>query len=160
MQFKSYPMLAAEKQQARHLKFADKEAAMGMILNSASSGAARAIRYHSMAQSLPEADREAYLDRKFEKDFAHDTMMYMGGVGMMVNNYDMVTDLASGRGSVADQIPVLNYLDSYMKAVKGPLDGNLTDRDMRNMQVAAPLGTIAQSNILFGIIQNMMDEEE
>ena len=160
MQFKSYPMLAAEKQQARHLKFADKEAAMGMVLNSASSGAARAIRYHSMAQSLPDEDREAYLDKKFEKDFAHDTLMYMGGVGMMVNNYDMVTDLASGRGSVADQIPVLNYLDSYMKAVKGPLDGNLTDRDMRNMQVAAPLGTIAQSNILFGIIQNMMDEEE
>ena len=107
MQFKSYPMLAAEKQQARHLKFADKEAAMGVMLNAASSGAARAIRYHSLAASLPEDKREAYLNKKFGNDFAHDTLMYMGGVGMLVNNYDIASDLANG-GSVADQLPILN----------------------------------------------------
>lgn len=158
MQFKSYPMLAAEKQQARHLKFADKEAAMGMLLNNASSGAARIVRYHSMAAAIPEHEREAYLEQKFA-NFGHDTLMYTGGVGMLVNNYDMAKDIGGG-GSVADQLPALNYADSYIKALGGPLDGDISQRDVRNAQVAAPLGTIAHFNILVGIIRAMMDEDE
>ena len=157
MQFKSYPMLAAEKQQARHLKFADKEAAMGTVLNAASSGASRAIRYHSMATSIADdREREAYLDEKF-KNFNHDTLAYMGGVGMMVNIHDIGNGMLFEGESVADQIPVLNYADSYLRAMKGPLDGDISSRDVRNMQNAAHLGTIGQANLLFRIIQEGVD---
>jgi hypothetical protein len=160
MQFKSYPMLAAEKQQARHLKFADKEAAMGTILNAASSGAARAVRYYSLAQGLPSEDREAYLEQKFGDDFVHDTFMYMGGAGMLVNNMDMFNSIVREDQSIADQLPAISYADKYLKAIQGPLDGDISDRDVRNAQVAAPLGTIAQSNLLLGIVRSAMSDEE
>jgi hypothetical protein len=75
--------------------------------------------------------------------------------------YGAVTGNAIGGGqfSWSDQLPVLNYMDQYSKALAGPLDGDISDRDVRNVQMAAPLGTIAQSNVLFGIVQGMMDEE-
>ena len=126
---------------------------MGTVLNAASSGAARVIRYHSLAASLPEADREAYLERKFDS-LGHDTLMYMGGVGMLVNNFDMFDSIVRKEQPIAEQLPLLNYMDNYRKAIQHP-----TERDGRNMQVAAPLGTIAQTNILLGTIRSLMDDE-
>jgi hypothetical protein len=67
----------------------------------------------------------------------------------------MFNSMVLGNQSVSDQLPVLNYIDNYKKAIINP-----TDRDGRNMQVAAPLGTIAQTNVLLGIMRNMMDDEE
>jgi hypothetical protein len=155
MQFKSYPMLAAEKQQARHAKFADMEAVYGTMLNAASSAAARAIRYHSLSQQIGDDDkREKYLDNRFKNDFAHDTLAYMGGVGMLVNIHDTMANVVGDGESVASQVPVVNYVDRVIEAVKEP-----TARDGRNAQSAAPLGTIAQSNILLGTIRRMMEED-
>ena len=160
MQFKSYPMLAAEKQMGRNAMFADKEAAMGITLNAASSGAARIIRYHSLAAALPSDKREAYLERRMELDFNHDTAAYMGIVGMMVNNADMANDLIFGNRSIASQIPVTNWADNYLKGIKAanPTDG-ITERDVGNMQRGAPLGTIMYVNGLAGIIRNLMDTD-
>jgi len=161
MQFKQYPALAAEKQMGRNLMFSDREAAMGIALNGASSAAARMIRYYSLSMALPVDKREGYLDRRMENDFNHDTLAYMGIVGMMVNNYDLVDDLALGNGSVAEQIPVVNWAANYLKAVKSanPI-GGIDERDVANMQRGAPLGTIADVNTIAGIIRTLMDSPD
>lgn len=161
MQFKSYPMLAAEKQMGRNMMFADKEAAMGITLNAASSAAARMVRYYSMALALPEEKRERYLEQKFSNDFAHDTAAYMGIVGMMVQNHDMAKDLVFGNeSSFGDQLPVLNWADNALEAT-GIADptGTIDERDVANIQRGAPLGTIMYVNMLAGIIRNMMETD-
>lgn len=160
MQFKTYPMLAAEKQMGRNAMFGDREAAMGIALNATSSAAARWIRYQSLALALPEEKRERYIDRKLERDFAHDTLAYMGIVGMMVNAHDMVRDVGYGDSSVADQIPVTNWANNYLDAVKATGNiGDMDERDVANMQRGAPLGTIAQVNIIAGIMRTMMETD-
>ena len=158
MQFKSYPMLAAEKQQARHLKFADKEAAVGIMLNTVSSGVARIIRYQSMAATIPDADkRKEYLSKKYE-DLGADTFKYMGIAGMLPSVKDSVINM-SGNGkynySIADEIPVLNYIDGVMRAAQDPLETSSNGIVARNTQSAAPLGTVAHMNILFRIMSEM-----
>jgi hypothetical protein len=159
MQFKSYAMTAAEKQQGRNLKFVDKEAAMGMVLNGATSAGARAIRYYSMAASLPEDQREEYLEQKFGQwsEFGFDTMAYMGNAGMFPQIWEAGKGMATGESDVADQLPALNFASSYLKAIRGAGDGEVTDQDIRNMQVAAPLGTIAAGNVAVGALRNWLD---
>jgi len=161
MQFKSYPLLAAEKQMGRNMMFADKEAAMGITLNAASSAAARAIRYYSLALALPENKRERYLEQKFSNDFGHDTAMYMGIVGMMVNNYDMAQDLVFGNeGNVGDQLPVISWANNALQATKiADPTGEVDERDMANIQRGAPLGTIMYTNMIMGVIRTMMDTD-
>jgi hypothetical protein len=159
MQFKSYAMTAAEKQQGRNLKMADKEAVMGMVLNGASSAGARAIRYYSMAAALPEADREAYLEEKFGQwsEFGFDTMAYMGNAGMFPQIWEAGKGMATGEKGVEDQLPALNFASAYLKAIRGVGDGEITDQDIRNTQVAAPLGTMAAGNIAVGALRNWLD---
>ena len=158
MQFKSYPMLAAEKQQARHLKFADKEAAMGIALNTVSSGIARVLRYQSMAATIPDREkRKQYLDKKYE-DLGADTFKYMGIAGMLPSAHDSIMNIA-GQGSpnysIADEIPVLNYIDGVIQAAQDPLETSSNGIVARNTQSAAPLGTVSQMNILFRIMSEM-----
>jgi hypothetical protein len=158
MQFKSYPMLAAEKQQARHLKFADREAAMGIALNTVSSGIARVIRYQSMAAAIPDREkRKEYLDQKYQ-DLGADTFKYMGIAGMLPSAHDSIMNIA-GQGkanySIADEIPVLNYIDGVIKAAQDPLETSSNGIVARNTQSAAPLGTVSQMNILFRIMSEM-----
>jgi len=160
MQFKSYPMLAAEKQMARSVMFADKEAAMGVVLNAASSAGARYIRYVSLASALPTEKRERYIDRRLNMDFTHDTLAYMGIVGMMVNNHDLVNDVAFGNESIAGQIPAINWADNYIKAAKAASRvGDLDERDIGIMQRGAPIGTIGGVNIIAGILRDMMETD-
>lgn len=169
MQFRTYPVAAAEKQQARHLKFADKEAAIGMALNSGSSAISRVIRTYSIAASQPnEQDRQAYLDKHLTaENIAAGAFTYMGNAGMTPELGKYVgtavgQDLGFGtvRG-VGDTIPVLSYMDQYMKAIGSTVGaGNgLDDRDIRNIQVAAPLGTISFSNLIFGEIRSAVEDE-
>jgi hypothetical protein len=159
MQFKSYAMTAAEKQQGRNLNFVDKEAAMGMVLNGATSAGARAVRYYSMAAALPEDQREEYLEKKFGQwsEFGFDTMAYMGNAGMYPQIWEAGKGMITGESTVADQLPALNFVDAYMKALRGAGDGEVTDQDIRNMQVAAPLGTIAAGNVAVGALRNWLD---
>jgi hypothetical protein len=164
MQFKSYPMLAAEKQQARHLKFADKEAAMGMMLNAVTSATARVIRYQSMAAAIPdEKNRQRYLDKKYES-LAEDTWTYMGMAGMLPSVKNTAVGIGTGRDrfggeySVADEIPVLSYIDNYAKMLRDPLEADGYERNMRNTQVAQPLGTIGHSNILYRLLNEAVGE--
>jgi len=161
MQFRTYPVLAAEKQMGRNAMFADKEAAMGIALNGASSSIARMVRYYSLSLALPEEKRERYLDNRMANDFGHDSLAYMGIVGMMVQNYDLVDDLALGNGSPSDQLPALNWADNYLKMVKAANpDGQLTERDLSNMQRGAPIGTIAQVNAIAGVIKGLIETDD
>ena len=160
MQFRAYPMLAAEKQMGRNAMFADKEAGMGIALNAASSAAARMIRYYSLAAALPSDKRERYLEQKMSNDFGHDTIQYMGIVGMMVNNYDTAASLGWGDASVGDQFPAISWADNYINGVKSvnPV-GGFDERDVANMQRGAPIGTIMWVNLIAGVIRNLMETD-
>jgi hypothetical protein len=152
MQFKSYPLLAAEKQMARHLKFADKEAAMGVMLNAASSSLARMLRYYSVAAGIPdEKKREKYLEEKFDS-LGYDTLLYMG-IGTPLTTVDFAADVMEGK-----PLPALNYISSYGAAMTAPFEEDIHERDMRNTQVAMPLGTIAHTNILFRLLSETTEE--
>lgn len=152
MQFRSYPNIAAEKQQMRNAMFHDKEAAMGIALNGASSMAARVIRYQSLAMAMPEHKREAYLNRKYD-NLLHDTAMYMGGVGTMVNTFDIANNPMEATP------PVFSWANNYRKAVQGLGDG-VSHRDITNWANALPLGTIGQSNLINGQLKTMMTPDE
>ena len=152
MQFRSYPNIAAEKQQMRNALFHDKEAAMGFALNSASSMGARVVRYQSLAAAMPEEKRERYLNRKYE-NLGHDTLMYMGGVGSMVNTYDLFGD------PTEITPPVFGWASNYIKAISGLGDG-LSQQDVANVANAVPLGTILQANLIAGVIRDQMHASE
>jgi hypothetical protein len=152
LQFKSYPLLAAEKQMARHLKFSDREAAMGVMLNAASSATARMLRYYSVAAGIPDQDkRKKYLDAKMES-LGYDTLLYMG-IGTPLTTHNFASDLMSGK-----PLPALNYMANYGKALASPFAEDTYERDMRNTQVAMPLGTIAHTNALFRLLSETTED--
>lgn len=152
MQFRSYPNIAAEKQQLRNAMFADKEAAMGMAMNTASSMAARIIRYESLALALPENQRESYLDRMYAR-LGEDTLVYTGFVGTMFNTQAMIADPSEAIP------PVFSWANNYVKAAKGLTNG-LQQRDLGNIASAVPLGTIMQLNIINGNIRDATQEAQ
>jgi len=167
MQFKSYPLLAAEKQQGRNIKFADKEAAWGMTLNAASSSIARMVRYASLAQALPEEDREAYFNRKMN-NIASDSFMYMGSagalfpLGQIVGSAGIDNPFHDSRDDFSSMLPAANWAENYVNAAKSGANiatGQGTDRDMYNISAGAPLGTVLYTNMIMGIIRNLMSED-
>ena len=152
MQFRSYPNIAAEKQQLRNSMFGDKEAAMGMVLNTATSMGARIIRYESLAMALPENQREDYKRRMYD-NLANDTLIYTGYVGTMFNTQAMISDPSEAIP------PVFSWANNYIKAAKGLTDG-VQQRDLGNIASAVPLGTIAQVNLINGVIRDKMQEKQ
>jgi len=152
MQFRSYPNIAAEKQQLRNVLHHDKEAGMGVALNAASSAGARVIRYQSLALAVPEDKRERYLANKY-KSLGHDTALYMGGVGTMMNTYDMINDPGRNVG-----IPAISWANNYRQAATGMGNG-ISSKDIGNMATAVPLGTIAQANLIAGMIKTLMESD-
>jgi hypothetical protein len=172
LQFRSYPLLAAEKQQARNLKFADKEAATGIFLNTISSATSRIIRAYSLASAMPDnteeerKKKERFLESKFSyEQFAFDTFTYMGTSGMIpeimgyseqfgVMDFNGVTG-GGRRESIGDSIPAINFADNYMQAIDSALNvGDMSDQDYRNIQNVMPLGTIKYMNLIWGELRD------
>ena len=168
MQFRNYPLLAAEKQQARNLKFADKEAATGLFLNAASSSGARIIRYASVASAQPLGERQDYFERQLQK-LPNDTWAYMGNAGMTPQLYRYATQLMGhpfglGKDGYAaeglhTEIPVLSYATKTMQAHDRLTNGEpMNDNDYARLQSLAPLGTIGFVNILAGIFRTGLNQ--
>ena len=131
---------------------------MGIMLNTVSSGIARVIRYQSMAATIPDAEkRKQYLDRKYTEDLAWDTFKYMGTAGMLPAVKDSFDGLTGQRRnySIANEIPVLNYIDGVIKAANDPLESSSNGQVARNTQSAAPLGTVMHMNVLFRVMSEM-----
>ena len=152
MQFRSYPNIAAEKQQLRSSMFGDKEAALGMVMNTASSMAARVIRYESLKMALPENQRENYSNRMYDH-LVNDTLVYTGYVGTMFNSQAIISDPSEAIP------PVFSWANNYIKAAKGLTDG-VQQRDLGNIASAVPLGTIAQVNLINGVIRDEMQSAQ
>lgn len=168
MQFRTYPLLAAEKQQARHLKFADKEAATGLFLNAVSSAGARIIRYSSLAAAKPVEDREEYFKNRMS-NLGGDTWTYMGNAGMTPQLYSYATQLMGhpfglgkdGRPTegLHTEIPVLGYASKLMDAHDSVTnDQPMSDNDYGRIQSLAPLGTLGFVNILAGIFREGLND--
>ena len=83
-------------------------------------------------------------------------MAYMGTAGMLPQLWDAGNGMLREGESVGDQLPALNYAQSYLKAIAGLGDGDISDQDVRNLQVAAPLGTVAPANIAVGVLRDML----
>ena len=166
MQFKSYPLQAAEKQQARHLKFADREMATGMFLNAASSSGARIIRYASVASAQPFGERQDYFERQLP-NLAYDTWAYMGVAGMSPNisryaNQFLGSPFGEGDHPVQGlhtEIPSLSYATKMMTAHNRVTNGEpMNDNDYARIQSLLPLGTIGWFNVLAGIFRSGLDD--
>lgn len=168
MQFKSYPLLAAEKQQARQLKFADKEAATGIFLNAASSSGARIIRYASVAGAQPLGERQDYFERQLE-NLPFDTWAYMGVAGMTptIGPYAsqfMGHPFGLGQGGhpvegLHTEMPALSYATKMMTAHNRVTNGEpMNDNDYARIQSLAPLGTIGFTNIMAGIFRSFLND--
>lgn len=163
-QFRSYTMIAAEKQQVRNLKFADKEMATGMVLNAATSAISRMIRIHSLALSKPMDDREEYRAHKMES-IGYETMKYMAMAAMVPELSGVINQLvgqpfgAHPAGEVRggeDLIPALSYFQRLMQAQQ---DGIPTsDAERGRLQSLIQLGTIKQANFLFGLLRTALDD--
>jgi hypothetical protein len=168
MQFRQYPMLAAEKQAARQLKFADREAAMGLFLNATSSSGARIIRYASLASSKPAGEREEYFSNKMD-NLASDTWAYMGPAGMTpeISRYAsqfLGHPFGIGEGArpvegPGSEIPVLSWVTKLFEAHNGLVDGSgLGGDDFGRLMSAGPLGNIGYANLFAGIFRTGLGE--
>lgn len=151
MQFRSYPILSSEKQLGRHIAMGgDKEAAVSLTLNMISSAMARYLRYSSLALAMPEDKRDAYISKKMDQDLMYDTVLYGGIPGIFMHNIDTMDKLFS-RGDTVQQIPAVRWaakVAEAMTAVPNVVTGDTTARDLRNIQGAAPLGTIGLMNAI------------
>ena len=159
-QFRSYTMIAAEKQQVRNMKFGDKEFATGLMLNAASSAFSRVVRIHSLAMALPVEDRQDFIDYKMQ-NIGYETMKYMAAAATLPELTGMINQVvgqpfgAHPAGAVRggeDLIPALGYF-SRLTQISG-LPSN--DAEMGRMQNMLQLGTISQSNLLFGVMRNAL----
>ncbi len=140
--------------------YVDKEAAWGTILNAASSGAARYIRYQSMAAGMPEEEREAFIEKKME-NFGIDTLTYMGAVGQMVNVYSMSQRAIEEKDfSPMGLMPAVSYAENMAAAAKAPFSDDSTADNLSKYQKAMSLGTISYTNFLFNTIRQWVDDEE
>ena len=168
MQFRSYPLLAAEKQQARHLKFADKEAATGIFLNAVSSSGARILRYSSVAAAQPIGEREDYMRRQMGS-LGADTWAYMGVAGMTPTISSYATQLMGhpfglgqdGRNveGLHTEIPALSYATKMMNAHNSVTNGeSMNDNDYARIQSLAPLGTIGFVNLMAGVFRTGLNQ--
>lgn len=168
MQFRSYPILAAEKQQGRHMKFADKEAATGIFLNTVSSAGARIVRYAALAAAVSSDRREEYFKNKMD-DLGHDTFAYMGIAGMTSELSSWVHQAAGnpfGGGhyqraeGLHTEVPVFNYINKVFDFHEGMTDGTDFDEyDIGRGMSLLPLGTTAFLGALGGVAKGDETEE-
>ena len=168
MQFRTYPLLAAEKQQARNLKFADKEAGTGLFLNAVSSSGARIVRYASVAAAQPVGEREDYFNRQLE-NLPFDTWAYMGNAGMTPTLGSYATQLMGhpfGLGQdghnvegLHSEVPALSYASKMMSAHNSVTNGEpMNDNDYARLQSLAPLGTIGFANVIAGVFRSFLND--
>ena len=177
MQFKTYPIIAAEKQQGRNAKFAngmvpDQELAMGLAINAFTAAMSRSLRYHSLSLALPEGDRAEYLEKKHQPDAMFgNTLAYMGIAGMFpqINEHMGQLGLPSldsnaryGDDGLEGVIPAMTWANNYIKAGQGAANlftGQGTADDLTKIGNGIPLGTIMQGNVIQGIIKQAMLED-
>jgi hypothetical protein len=155
-QFKSIPMLAAEKFQAKELKFGDKQAAMGIFTNMLFAGMGRYIRYHSMSMAMAPSERDDYL----EKALTSDNMMAsafgytnVAGVIPLVADYSTIitgnSQYGEGRvGGMLSALPSFTAM-SDLGAIEGI--GKIADGDLTEARKHFALGTMALGNMATGI---------
>ena len=153
-------MLAAEKQQARHLKFADKEMATGMFLNAVSSSGARIVRYSALSAAQPAGERQDYFNNKLRQLPEH-TWEYMGMAGMspLYARYaSAMVGREPGVQGVHTEVPALSYATKLMSAHNSVTNGEpMTDNDYARIQSLLPLGTIGFVNVMAGILRSKLD---
>ena len=161
-QFQSIPMLAAEKFQARELKFGDKQAAVGVLTNVLFAGMGRYIRYQSMSMAMHADDRDEYLERSLDgTNMLTNALAYTNVVGVLplINNYTQIitgnSEYGEGRvGGMLSALPVWTAVTEL-----GGIGGvqHIIEGDLPEARKHFALGTMAAGNALTGIAVSLID---
>ena len=118
-QFRQMPIVAQQKSLSRSMAFADKEAVVGVLLNSAMSGLVRYSKFALLAAgatAITGEDWQAPTTRQM------DVTKYITQFGMYPDTYDLVLDTyhASEKGDAEKlmrNVPVLQIANDYTKAL-------------------------------------------
>jgi hypothetical protein len=156
-QFRQMPIVANNKQLGRSLAFADKEAVMGVLLNSAIAGLVRYGKFAALGTGVA-----AITGREWkEPDGTQmDTQKYITQFGIFADVSDVVLD-SYRAGQTGDwdelsgQVPVLGLMEDYRSVL--PVGNE------RNEQIDAafglmPLGNTAYADMVHAAIQDKFGE--
>lgn len=146
-QFREMPMVAMNKQLRRNMAFADKEAAVGVMMNMAFAGLVRWGKFAALGGAAAAITGEDWQEPNGER---MDAQKYVAQFGLYPDLYDLVldtTDAVQDRDvhKVLNQVPVLGLMKDYHDTVRSP--ENRTQIDAA--QGLVPLGNTAYSDNIF-----------
>lgn len=132
-QFKSYPLVAMEKQWGRNKANYGVMGAFGILLGGMSM--AVPLYYARVAlASIGREDRDAYMEKALTPEaIARATMNYVGSAGMAPELMDQLSNITGvgqpagtraggGKGFVSTMVPAAGYIDDAYKAALNPSD--------------------------------------
>lgn len=175
MQFRQMPIVANNKQLARSMAFADKEATTAVMLNTALAGLVRYSKFAALGTGV------ALLTGEEEQEPTADQMQmskYITQLGVYADATDLVTSAfnAGQQDNVKDsfnavsdvvlnQVPVLGLMSDYLEVGKGAAAtaGADVDTSTKEQIDAAyglmPLGNIAFADMIHAWMNNHFGEE-
>ena len=155
MQFRQMPIVAQNKSLGRSMAFADKEAVVGIMLNSAMSGMVRYSKFAALGLGVSAITGSEWKEPNGEQ---MDVTKYITQFGMYPDTYDFVLDSykATEQGDVQGllgQVPALSTAFDYYNATglndkKGQMDAAINLVPLQN--TAAGDMTLAGLREIFG----------
>lgn len=180
-QFRSFSMLAIEKQTARNLRFSDTEAMSAFTYSLGLSSLLYMTKVHAV--SVGKKDRKEYLEKKLNAAAIFNGALQWSGVFSItsegVNAASAVGLLPAdwgsgsvGRGGAASfsidkQVPAVSTAISGIKLTSGLLESiapfgehEFGKQEINSFFASIPLGNIYPSLILKNVLQGTVDEED
>jgi len=156
LQFRQMPIVAQNKQLARALAFADKEAAMATILNTVMAGLVRYSKFAALGLGVSVIAGSEWREPNGSQ---MDISKYIAQFGLFPDAYDLVTnsselDSITGANNLAErQLPVYGLMQDYVDAVGADNGREFVDA----AQGLTPLGNTAYGDMIHTWLQETMD---
>ena len=157
-QFREMPLVANNKQLARSMAFADKEAVTAVVLNSMMAGLVRYSKFAALGATATTGDDVS--DPTIEQMAPHKYITQFGifsDLGDLILDTGDVNSIRDAKDLALQQVPSLGLMEDYgniaipQEARKKRLDA---------IQGATPLGNTALGDALFLAVEKMMNEWE
>jgi len=155
LQFRSFPMLAIEKQTGRNLLHMDSTTAMVAMYGSAFSLAASMTKVYVTSIGMP--DRDEYIERNLAPGrlavHAVNYGSFFSGLGDALGT----VGVAGGRGGLGDTVPTLSTITDVLNVpFRLALDG-VSPKLVQNSAAALPLGSLPQARILANMASRLAE---
>jgi malate/lactate dehydrogenase len=148
----------------------DKETAHKLMWNFVTAGIARSVRYASLSMYYDDRTM-AYIEPKDIEGRTFDAFRYMNMAGtfdiykqMFQTTYGMATGSLDMDEAIFNGFnnpwlpPSVNYVGRGAKLAEDLVTGKPLDQQLSSIRKFAPLGTIAPSNGLFGILKEITED--